>query len=168
MGCHSELPIQGVQVRSLVRELRSHMSLSQKIQIKKLMKTKINGQNCKSWRFFFSLLEEPLSPYVYLVTQSCLTLCDPWTVACQAPLTREFFRQEYWSGLPCLSPGDLPNPGITSRSPALQADSLLSEPPGKPPDCHTKDKLKSIKRGEASVEIVTHLSGGPSRTYPPV
>ena len=82
---------------------------------------------------------------------SCLTLCDPWTVACQAPLTREFFRQEYWSGLPCLSPGDLPNPGIKSRSPALHADSLLSEPPGKPPDCHTRDKLKSIKRGEASV-----------------
>ena len=68
--------------------------------------------------FFFLLLEESLSPYVYLVTQSCLTLCDPWTVACQAPLTREFFRQEYWSGLPCLSPGDLPNPGIQPVSPA--------------------------------------------------
>ena len=40
--------------------------------------------------------------------------------------------QEYWSGLPCPLPGDLPNPGIESRSPALQADSLLSEPPGKP------------------------------------
>ena len=56
----------------------------------------------------------------------------PWTVAYQAPLSMEFSRQEYWSGLPFPSPGDLPNPGIEPRSPALQADTLLSEPPGKP------------------------------------
>ena len=43
-----------------------------------------------------------------------------------------FSRQEYWSGLPCLPPGDLPNPGIEPRYPTLQADSLLTEPPGKP------------------------------------
>ena len=49
-----------------------------------------------------------------------------------APLPMEFSRQEYWRGLPFLSPGDLPDPGIESQSPALQADSLLSEPPGKP------------------------------------
>ena len=55
-----------------------------------------------------------------------------WTVARQAPLSMGFFRQEYWSGLPCLPPGDLPNPGIEPRSPALQVGSLLSEPPGKP------------------------------------
>ena len=55
----------------------------------------------------------------------------PWTAACQAPLSMEFFRQEYWSGLPFPSPGDLPHPGIESRSPVLQADSLPSEPPGK-------------------------------------
>ena len=55
-----------------------------------------------------------------------------WTVVCQAPLSMEFSRQEYWSGLPFPSPGDLPNPGIKSRSPALQDDSLPSEPPGKP------------------------------------
>ena len=54
-----------------------------------------------------------------------------WTVACQDPLPMGFSRQEYWSGLSCLSPGDLPNPGVKSRSPALQADSLPSEPPGK-------------------------------------
>ena len=54
----------------------------------------------------------------------------PWTVACQAPLSMEFSRQEYWSGLPFPSPGDLPNPGIEPGSPALQADSLPSEPPG--------------------------------------
>ena len=56
----------------------------------------------------------------------------PWTVVCQAPLSMEFSRQEYWSGLPFPSTGDLPNPGIKPGSPALQADSLPSEPPGKP------------------------------------
>ena len=57
----------------------------------------------------------------------------PWTVARQAPLSMGFSRQEYWSGLPFPSPEDLPNPEIESRSPALQADALSSEPPGKPP-----------------------------------
>ena len=56
----------------------------------------------------------------------------PWTVADQAPPSMGFSRQEYWSGLPFHSPGDLPNPGIEPRSPALQADSLPSKPPGKP------------------------------------
>ena len=55
----------------------------------------------------------------------------PWTVAHQAPPSMEFSRQEYWSGLPFPSPGDLPDPGIEPRSPALQADTLASEPPGK-------------------------------------
>ena len=55
----------------------------------------------------------------------------PWTVAHQASLSMGFPRQEYWSGLPCPPPGDLPDPGIIPRAPALQADSLLSEPPGK-------------------------------------
>ena len=56
----------------------------------------------------------------------------PWTVAYQAPPSMGFSRQEYWSGLPFPSPGDLPDPGIESRSPAFQADALTSEPPGKP------------------------------------
>ena len=56
----------------------------------------------------------------------------PWTVACQAPLSMGFSTQEYWSGLPFPSPEDLPNPGIKPGSPALQADALSSEPPGKP------------------------------------
>ena len=55
-----------------------------------------------------------------------------WTVAYQAPPSMEFSRQEYWSGLSFPSPGDLPNPGIEPGSPALQADTLPSEPPGKP------------------------------------
>ena len=56
-----------------------------------------------------------------------------WTVAYQAPPSMGFCRQKYWSGLPFPSPGDLPDPGIEPRSPALQADVLTSEPPGKPP-----------------------------------
>ena len=67
-----------------------------------------------------------------LVTQLCPTLFDPiWTVAHQAPLSMGFSRQEYWSGLPCLPPGDLPDPGIKPGSPALQAECLPPEPPGK-------------------------------------
>ena len=54
----------------------------------------------------------------------------PWTVAHQAPPSMEFSRQEYWSGLPFPSPGNLPNPGFEPGSPALRADSLPSEPPG--------------------------------------
>ena len=61
-----------------------------------------------------------------LVAQSCPT------VAHQAPLSMEFSRQEYWSGLPCPSPGDLSDPEIEPGSPALQADSLPTELPGKP------------------------------------
>ena len=66
-----------------------------------------------------------------LVAQSCLTFCTPWTVAHQAPLSIGFCRQEYWSGLPFSSLGDLPDPGIKPGSPALHADYLSSEPPGK-------------------------------------
>ena len=57
---------------------------------------------------------------------------SPWTAAHQAPLSTEFSRQKYWSGLPFPSPGDLPDPGTEPTSPALQADALLTEPPGKP------------------------------------
>ena len=59
----------------------------------------------------------------------------PWTVAHQAPPSMEFSRQEYWSGLPFPSPGDLPDPGIEPGSPTLRADALPSEPPGNPPTC---------------------------------
>ena len=55
---------------------------------------------------------------------SCL-FATPWTVACQAPLSMGFSRQENWSGSPCPPPGDLPDPGMEPGSPVLQADSLL-------------------------------------------
>ena len=62
------------------------------------------------------------------VTQSCLILFDLCTVVLQAPPSMGVSRQEYWSGLPFPSPGDLPDPGIEPGSPALQGDSLPSEP----------------------------------------
>ena len=69
-----------------------------------------------------------------LISQSlCLVrlFATPWTVVQQVPLSMGFSRQEYWSGLPFPSLGDLPDPGIEPRSPALQADSFSSEPSGK-------------------------------------
>ena len=67
-----------------------------------------------------------------LVEQSCPTLCNPWTVARQAPLSMGFPRQEYWSGLSFPSPGDLPDPGIKPASPALAGGLFTNEPPWKP------------------------------------
>ena len=77
------------------------------------------------------LAEYPQKVKVKLLSRVRL-FATPWIVAYQASLSMGFSRQEYWSGLPFPSPGDLPDPGIKPRSPALQADSLPSEPPGKP------------------------------------
>ena len=75
--------------------------------------------------------------YVCVCVLSCVLLfAAPWTVARQAPLLMEFSRQEYWSGLPFPSPGDLPNPGIKPMflaSPALAGEFFTTEPPGKLP-----------------------------------
>ena len=87
--------------------------------------------------------------YMYILymlfAQLCLTLfVTPWTVAHLAPLSMKFSRQEYWSGLPFPSPGDPHNPWIEPKSPALQADSFLSEPPEKP-ICYTCTPLYYIR-----------------------
>ena len=69
------------------------------------------------------------------VGQSCPALCNPMDCSpagSMGALSIGFSRPEYWSGLPFPSPGELPNPGIKPRSPALQEDFLPSEPPGKP------------------------------------
>ena len=73
-------------------------------------------ETSKKWSF----QSESVSPSVLLDS------AIPWTVAHQAPLSMEFFRQEYWSGLPFLSPGDLPSLGLKPRSPALQARLFTS------------------------------------------
>ena len=80
----------------------------------------------QAWLPFTNSLSHSFFLMLWVHAQLCLTFCDPmgcslpWT----APLTMGFSRQEYWSGLPFPSPGDLPNPGIKPRSPTLQADSL--------------------------------------------
>ena len=77
----------------------------------------------------------------HLHTRACVHVCahsvvsdtvSPWTVALQAPLSMEFSRQEYWSGLLFPSPRDLPDTGVELESTTSQVDSLPSEPPGKP------------------------------------
>ena len=72
--------------------------------------------------------------------KSCPTLAIPWITACQAPLSMGLPRQEYWSGLPFPSPGDLPNPGIEPGSPAFQVDDIPTELWGK-----TKDDMMYVK-----------------------
>ena len=87
------------------------------------------------------------------VAQSCPTLCDLWTVAHQAPPSMGFSRQEYWSGLPFPSPGDLPDPGIEPSSSALEADYLLSEPPRKP--WAYKFQRIELKRRDRNIQFIT-------------
>ena len=88
-----------------------------------------------NWIWFTWQLQRcPRADILCLVIQWCLTLCDPMDyIAGQAPQNPwRFSRQEYWNGLPCPPPGDLPNPRIKLRSPTVWVDSLPSEPRGKP------------------------------------
>ena len=89
---------------------------------------------------------------------------NPGTVAHQAPLSMGFPRQEYWSGLPFPSPGDLPDPGIELRSPALLADSLLSEPPGKPPKDHAAAAAAAAKSLQSYPTLCDPIDGSPPGT----
>ena len=77
-------------------------------------------------------LDYHCSCYCCLVAKSCPTLCDPVDYSLPAPLSVGFSRQEYWSGLPFPSPGDLPNLGIESRSPIFADGFFTTEPPEKP------------------------------------
>ena len=81
----------------------------------------------------YSIPSFPVLHFGMLFAQSCLTLCEPWTTACQVPLSMGFPRQEYWNGLSFPSPEDLPDLGIEPQSPALQADSLPSKLQGSCP-----------------------------------
>ena len=80
----------------------------------------------------------------------------PWTVAYQAPPSMGFSRQEYWSGLPFPSPGDLPDPGIEPRSPILEADALTSEPPGQENSRNTSTSALLIRLKPLTVWITTN------------
>ena len=77
------------------------------------------------------------SGHMYVMLCSNQLFVTPWTVACQASLSMGFSRQEYWTGLPFPSLGDLSDSRTEPASPALQADSLPFEPPGKPRHMYT-------------------------------
>ena len=82
-----------------------------------------------------SITQRRCSVWKWMSHSHARLFATPWSVALQSPPSMGFSRQEYWSGLSFPSPGDLPDPGIEHRSPALKADSLPSEPPGKPSVC---------------------------------
>ena len=104
--------ISSIQTTTLVKHVRIHvMNEGYKIV-------------CHEWR---DVLNDHLtSGGWWLVTQLCPALATPWTVACQAPLSMEFSRQEEWTGLPLPSLGDLPNPGIELGSLSLQMVSCIA------------------------------------------
>ena len=79
----------------------------------------------------------------------------PWTVACQAPPSMGFSRQEYWSGVPFPSPGDLSDPGMEPATPALQADALSSEPPKLTPkrDLGRQQKNSYERKGHKAARV---------------
>ena len=74
------------------------------------------------------LKQLPICFYSCAFSKNPIYFVTPWTAAYQAPPSMGFSRQEYWSGLPFPSPGDLPDPGIEPRSPTLQADALIKSP----------------------------------------
>ena len=94
---------------------------------------------CSPNAYFLNLMVHSImffsSSSLNMISLACMHACSVtsivsnsatlWTVTCQAPLAVGFSRQEYWSGLPCPPPRDLPNSGIEPGSPALQADALL-------------------------------------------
>ena len=99
--------------------------------------TQGSNPGCLHCRQILYCLSHQASPLTLLVvcvwvTQSCPTLATPWTVAHQAPLSMEFSRQEYWSGLPFPSAGPLPNPGIEPASPALTGRFFTRDPESPP------------------------------------
>ena len=98
------------------------------------------GSDLSMWMHLPRILDS-ICPVSLGVLSHVWLFLIPWTIALQAPLSMGFSRQEYKSGLPCPPPGGLLNPGIEPGSPALQADSLLSESPGKP---KVKVKVKSL------------------------
>ena len=95
----------------------------------------VDGPPSLCWNSGWCLLGRPFVTFIGVclcIFSQAPLFANPWTITLQAPLSMRLSRQEYCSGLPFPSPGDLPNPGIEPGSPALQTDALPSEPPGKP------------------------------------
>ena len=153
----NHLPVQEMRVQSLgwedppEKRMATHSSILaweipcteepgglQFIGLQRLGTDLVTKQTALTWknsslysRFQHFLSVSSLFPVLSLSSNVQL-FTTPWTVACHASLSIGFFRQEYWSGFPFPSPGNLPSPGIEWGSPALQADSLPTEPPREP------------------------------------
>ena len=99
-----------------------------------------------------------IHPMMYLVSQSCPSLCDPRTVTTGLLCPWGFSRQEYWSRLSCPPPGEFPNPGIKPRSPTLQVDCLPADPQGKPKNTGVgcRSLLQGIFRTQGSNLSLLH------------
>ena len=116
------------------------MVITKLLEIEK--KKKGHNLSTRKWAHKLSRTHTMKSYMCVCVSHSVMSdSATPYTIAHQASLSMEFSRQEYWSGLPCPSPGDLPGPGIKPRSPALQADSLLSKPTRKPKTFYTVKRI---------------------------
>ena len=89
-------------------------------------------------------------------SKSCPTLAIPWIVACQAPLSMRFSRQEYWSARPFPSPGELPGLGTAPRPPALQADTFPTELPGKKPQFIIKQTWHCLTPSPGKTFFLSH------------
>ena len=122
---------------SPVRTFQMHTMCSPSLAFSHLFSTVVLEIGCQTWRhnepaWLHKCHTSEKQKKVKVKSLSHVRLfATPWSVARQAPPSMGFSRQEYWSGLPFPSPGDLPDPGIEPGSPALQADALLSDPPGK-------------------------------------
>ena len=150
MGPHSNPPRrQPCQHLSRFHSLGPKNSLPPRLGSHNAARTNLTGTFCNSWRPPLPLVEvsaciilrdslyllrhetlflrllDVVCMLVRLVAQSGPTLCNPWTVAHQSPLSMGLSRQEYWSGLLCPPPGDLPDPGIKLMSPALDSLPLI-------------------------------------------
>ena len=144
VGCHALLqgvfPIQGLNPRLLhcrrILYYLSHQGSPSTVYRCVVQRRRLMAQKLKHTQ---QLLRNTKKMKVKSLSRVRL-FATPRIVAHQAPPSMGFSSQEYWTGLPFPSPGDLPNPGIEPGSPALQADTLLSEPPGKHhPDCWESD-----------------------------
>ena len=111
----------GIKWKNTEKEIRRNLPSNIKIESDSMIRTETTGKtsNSETEKAYRNWNERE-------VAQLCPTLCDLWTVAHQAPPSMGFSREEYWSGLPFPSPGDIPDPGIEPRSPTLQADALTS------------------------------------------
>ena len=113
--------------------MKRHFTKEDTQPVKKHMKRHFTKEDTQTVRTHMKRRAASLAIVHVCQSLGCVQpFATPWTVAHQAPLSMEFSRQEFWSGLPCPSPGDLPDPGIKPRSPALQAESLSFELPRKP------------------------------------